>query len=69
MEPTIISTQETTTLNPAKQVVKAVAVKWQIGQHGPFTYTTTWEDIQSGAAKRAIAQQAQALQQQFGVTS
>lgn len=52
--PVVVSATETNTIGPNRQIVKAVILKYKVGDDGPFTLVTSQSDIQSGVAAAAM---------------
>lgn len=61
MNPVITGYKEVNTLNASNQVVRGVQITWMVGRYGPFTLTTTWEQVQNGTAIADINQKAALL--------
>lgn len=52
--PVIVSATEQNTIGPNRQIVKAVVLRYTVGDYGPFTLVTTQADIQSGVAMQSM---------------
>lgn len=50
MNPRVTKVEQRNTLNSRNQIVAAIVLTYYVGEHGPFTLTTTQDDITSGKA-------------------
>lgn len=54
MTPRVIGVRENRTVNPNGTIGAAIVITYMVGTYGPFTLTTTQQDIDSGAANQAL---------------
>ena len=54
MSPNVIGVRETQVAQPNGQIGRAIVITYKVGAYGPFTLTTSQQDIDSGAAMQAM---------------
>ena len=54
MTPNVIGIRETRVVGQNNVISNAIVITYRVGAYGPFTLTTTQQDIDSGAAMAAM---------------
>ncbi|HLJ76889.1 MAG TPA: hypothetical protein VKT75_05725 [Acidobacteriaceae bacterium] len=61
MTPRVTGIRETRAVGQNGQITTAIVITYMVGTYGPFTLTTTQQEIDSGAAQQAMQKFASTL--------